>query len=148
MFFLYPRRIKAFNFDNFDNSHNSFIDFLCERWISCQAMTSVLCLHYRPETVHCSTKNAYNSEITFLTLHPWVQLRQVWREILFVMIFASQSVTGDTKRLRWNTCSERGILCKGEYWEATNFPNFLPIPPPPPNKFQIRTWYEMNEFTL
>ena len=34
-------------------------------------VTSVLCLHYHPETVHCSTKDAYNSEITFLTLHPW-----------------------------------------------------------------------------
>ena len=60
------------NFDNFDNSHNSFlwaeyfIDYLCERWIPWQASTSVLCLHYRPETVHCSTKDAYNSEITFL----------------------------------------------------------------------------------
>ena len=46
------------NFDNFDNSQNSFlwpeyfIDFLCERWIPCQASTSVLCLHYRPVTVH------------------------------------------------------------------------------------------------
>ena len=30
--------------------------FLCERWISCQVVTSLLCLHYRPETVHCSTK--------------------------------------------------------------------------------------------
>ena len=63
-------------FDNFDNQHNSFlwpeyfIDLLCERWIPCQAVTSVLCLHYRPETVHWSTKDAYNSEITFLTLHP------------------------------------------------------------------------------
>ena len=47
-----------------------FIDFLCERWIPCQASTSVLCLHYRPETVHCSTKDAYTSEITFLALHP------------------------------------------------------------------------------
>ena len=27
-----------------------FIDFLCERWIQCQALTSVLCLHYRPVT--------------------------------------------------------------------------------------------------
>ena len=37
-----PRRFKAFNFDNYDNSHNIFlspeyfIDFLCERWIPCQ----------------------------------------------------------------------------------------------------------------
>ena len=62
----------------FDNSHNNFlwpeyfIDFLCERWIPCQASTSVLCLHYRPETVHCSTKDAYTSEITFLALQPWL----------------------------------------------------------------------------
>ena len=35
---------------------------------SIQAVTSVLCLHYRPETVHCSTKDAYTSEITFLAL--------------------------------------------------------------------------------
>ena len=38
---LYLRRIKALNFDNLDNSHNSFlwqeyvINFLCERWIPC-----------------------------------------------------------------------------------------------------------------
>ena len=29
---------------------------------------SVLCLHYRPETVHCSTKDAYTSEITIFAL--------------------------------------------------------------------------------
>ena len=44
--------------------------FLCERWIPCHALTSVLCLHDRPETVNCSTKDAYTSEITFLALHP------------------------------------------------------------------------------
>ena len=62
----------------FDNSHDSillaeyFIDFLCEIWIPCQAVSvmSVLCLHYRPETVHCSTKDVYTSEITFLALYP------------------------------------------------------------------------------
>ena len=38
---LYPRRIKASNFDNFLNLHQSFlwpeyfIVFLCERWIPC-----------------------------------------------------------------------------------------------------------------
>ena len=62
------------NFDNLDNSHNSFpwpeylIDFLCERWIPCQASTSVMCLHYRPVTAHCSTKDVYTSEITFLAI--------------------------------------------------------------------------------
>ena len=33
-----------------------------------QAVTSVLCLLYRPETVHCSTKDAYISEKK-LSLH-------------------------------------------------------------------------------
>ena len=76
---LYPRGLKALNFDHFDNSHNSFrcpeyfIDFLREKWIPCQALTPVLCLHYRPETVHCSTKDVYTSEITFLALHPFTR---------------------------------------------------------------------------
>ena len=34
------------------------------------AVKSVLRLHYRPETVHCSTKDVYTSEITFLALLP------------------------------------------------------------------------------
>ena len=65
---------------HFDNSHNSFlwpeyvIDCLSERWIPCQPPTSVLCLLYRPETVHCSTKDAYTSEISFLELNPWFHL--------------------------------------------------------------------------
>ena len=44
--------------------------FLCERWIPWQAVTFILCLRYRPETVHCSTKDANISEITLLALHP------------------------------------------------------------------------------
>ena len=42
--------------------------FLCERWIPCLAVTPVLFLKYRPEAVHCSTKDAYTSEITVLAL--------------------------------------------------------------------------------
>ena len=42
--------------------------------IPCQASTTVVCLHYRPKTGHCSTKNAYTSEITFLALVPWFQM--------------------------------------------------------------------------
>ena len=48
---------------------NISLIFFCKRWIPCQASTSVLCIHYRPEdpvTVHCSTKDAYTSKITFL----------------------------------------------------------------------------------
>ena len=55
------------------HDQNISLIFLCERWIPCQALTSVLCLHYRPETVHYSTKGAYTSEITFLALHPWMR---------------------------------------------------------------------------
>ena len=51
------------------------IDFLCERWIPFQASTSVLCLHYRPETVNCSTKDVYASEKTFLPLQSLVRSR-------------------------------------------------------------------------
>ena len=53
------------NFDNFDNSHNSFlwpeyfINYSCERWIPWHDSTSVLCLHYRPLHYHCSTEDAY-----------------------------------------------------------------------------------------
>ena len=41
------------------------------KWIPCQPVTSVLCFLFRPKTVHCSTKNTYTSEITFLALVPW-----------------------------------------------------------------------------
>ena len=41
---------------------NILLIFLCESWIHGQAKTSVLCLLYRPETVHCSKKKSYNSE--------------------------------------------------------------------------------------
>ena len=85
---LVSEEVKSTKFDNFDNSHNSFlwsqyfIDFLCERWIPCQAVTSVLCLHYRPETVHCSTKDACTSEIIFLALHPWLK-QLFWKMTVF-----------------------------------------------------------------
>ena len=48
-------------------SYDQNNSFICERWIPCQASTSVLSLHYRPETVHCSTKDAYN--LKWLSLH-------------------------------------------------------------------------------
>ena len=42
------------------------------------------CLHYRPETVHCSTEDAYTSEITFLALLPW--LKQC-KSLLYIKIW-------------------------------------------------------------
>ena len=49
------------------DQHISII-FLCETWIPCQAVTSVLCLHLHYITVHCSTKNGFTYEITIFTL--------------------------------------------------------------------------------
>ena len=59
--------VKSIEFDNFENSHNSFLTRIFHRlflwkWIPCQAVTSVLCLPFRPKTVHCNTKDAYTSE--------------------------------------------------------------------------------------
>ena len=77
MFVYFPRRLKALNFDNFKNSHNSFlwqeyfIDFFYVKdgLDPCQASTSVLCLHYRTETVHCGKKDAYVLFKKKLSLH-------------------------------------------------------------------------------
>ena len=88
---LVSEEVKSIKFDNFDNSHNSFlcpeyfIDFFCERLIPCQAVTFVLCLHYRPESVHCSTKDAYTSEITFFALH-------LWATLFFIQMYAINMV--------------------------------------------------------
>ena len=42
----------------------SLISVLITKTTDYTPCMSVLCLLYRPETVHCSTKNAYTSEIT------------------------------------------------------------------------------------
>ena len=65
----YTLRPLIINIIVFYDQNISLIFYVKDR-SHCQAVTSVLCLHYRPETVHCSTKDAYNSEITLLTLHP------------------------------------------------------------------------------
>jgi len=51
--------------------------------IPSQAVTSVLCLLFRPKTVHWSTKNVYTSEITFLASVPWFRLCSNQISILF-----------------------------------------------------------------
>ena len=68
---------------------NILLIFLCERWIPCQVLTSVLCLHYRPETVNCSTKDVYTTEITFLPLHPCLLLNNKFVFASFLDIFLS-----------------------------------------------------------
>ena len=124
MFVYYPRRLKALNFENFDNSHKSFlwpeyfIDFLCERWIPFQASASVLCLHYRPETVHCSTKDVYTSEITFLAftiLAPNMILNFIglfrFRVFTFPVDGLDLSRMNSLSFLRSTTVSPSGFCC-------------------------------------
>jgi len=66
VFVWYPRRLKALNFDNFDNSHNSFvwpeyfIVVLCEWWIPCQASTSA--------------QRQYTAVLKMCTLLKWLSL--------------------------------------------------------------------------
>ena len=119
-------------FDNFDNSHNSFlwpeyfIDYLCERWIPCEASTSVLFLHYRPVTVHCSTKDAYTSEITFLALNPctipssWTILFKVYITLITLASkalsqasFASfwTEISRFRSRKHWSNLSRHSVIC-------------------------------------
>ena len=71
---LMSRVDKSITFDNLIihiiifYDQNIWLIFLCKRWIPCQAVTSVLCLLYSPETVHCRTKNKSTFEITIFTL--------------------------------------------------------------------------------
>ena len=92
---LVSEAVESIKFDNFDNTHNSFlrpeyfIDYLCERWIPCQASTYVYITAH--VTVHCSTKDAYTSEITFLALNPWLNWSivgdiNIWQSVTFELI--------------------------------------------------------------
>ena len=47
---------------------------LCEWWIPWQAWHPSCVYITAHETVHCSTKDVYTSEITFLALRPWYGL--------------------------------------------------------------------------
>ena len=88
----------------FSYGQNISLILLCERWIPCQASTSVLCLHYRTVTVHCSTKDAHTSEITFLALNPWYY-RLNWVSVDLTVVFYR------TNRVFSNNCLRRLIIC-------------------------------------
>ena len=96
-----PRRLKAFNFDNFDNSHNSFlwpeyfIDYFCENGFHVR-LWHPSCVHFSAQSaVHCSTKDAYTSEITFLALVPYC--KQTISTFLSTQVFAIwNEYTGNT----------------------------------------------------
>ena len=69
------KRLKAFNFDSFENSHNSFlwteyfIDYFCENGFHVR-LRHPSCVYFSAQ----SAKNAYTSKITFLALVPCFQL--------------------------------------------------------------------------
>ena len=62
VFVQYHRRMKAFNFDYFENSISSFlwpeyfIDYFCENWFHVR-LWHPSCVYF--SAVNCSTKNAY-----------------------------------------------------------------------------------------
>jgi len=116
VFVQYPRRLKALSFDNFDNSHNSFllreyfIDYLCERWIPCQASTSVLCLHYRPVTV-----------VRSLT-PPQVQ---IWPQSvkLYCRFFRSKETINQSRYIISYVCT--AVICLSVCLMSSQFKNFF-----------------------
>ena len=93
---------------------NMSVIFLGERWIPCQASTSVLCLHYRPETVHYSTKDVYTSEMTFLALHPCqflsLQVHLIVRVLGLHLLWVTLYVNGN----RWSFYSN--VLGPTDYY--------------------------------
>ena len=101
--------------------------FLCLRWIPCQALTSVLCLHYRPETVHCSTKDVYTSEITFLALHPWYILYIY----MYIYIYRSQILKGININYIWPHLSSSVHRFHLQLSNLSFLPLHLLYPPPP-----------------
>ena len=75
---LVSEEVKSIKFYNFDNSHNSFlwteyfIDFCMWKMDPMSGCNIRLVFTLPPrDSIHCSTKDAYTSEITFLSLHPW-----------------------------------------------------------------------------
>ena len=62
--------------------------------IPCEALTSALYLLFLPRTVHCSTKNAYTSKITFLASQS-VKSGSTLHNIALV------TLTSDCMMLRW-----------------------------------------------
>ena len=81
MFVYYPRRLKALNFDNSDNSHNSFrwpeyfIDLFCENR-SHVRLWNPSCAYFSAQGQYTAVKNTYTYEITFLALVPWFCVKQ------------------------------------------------------------------------
>ena len=77
---------------------------VCERWIAFQASTSVLRLHYRPVTVHCSTKHAYTSAragdwINFLIFKFFkiIENIKILNSLLYIQIMYLRSL-----KIRWS----------------------------------------------
>ena len=70
MFVWYPRSLKAFNFDNFENLHNSFlrpeyfIDYFCENWF--------LVRLWYPSCVYFSAQRQYTP------VHLWNNFPCIW----------------------------------------------------------------------
>ena len=83
-----------------------FYRLILWKWISCQAVTSVLCLLF-----HCSTKNKYTSEITFLPLVPWSTVSVAKRTQIFIRrhIWKSKRSWSSQNLLYWRSKDRKHI---------------------------------------
>ena len=71
----------------FSYDQNISLIFLCERWITCQAVTSVLYLHYSPETAYTAVQKMCTLiKKTVLALHPCKDLYSALCNIYWVSI--------------------------------------------------------------
>ena len=68
-----------------------FIDFLFQKG-SCQAVTSVLCLLYRPDTIYCSTK--MRTPLKKLSLH--------YNSLVAILFFFNQTLKLSLKRFTFS----------------------------------------------
>ena len=94
------------------------------KWIPCQAVTTVLCLLFRPKTVHCSTKDAYTSEITSLALVPCLDGNRVNSEArTFVLVISRSNIDSYLNaelRIYDFSFSMVVISCRDNFYESLN----------------------------
>jgi len=102
-FLQYPRRLKTFNFDNFGNSHNSFlwpdyfIDYFCENGLHVRLWHPSCVYFFHPKTVHCSIKNSHTSKIIFLALVPWI-IKSIIKNNPPKKLFLTQQMYGISRK--------------------------------------------------
>ena len=121
MFVYYPRRLKALNFDNSDNSHNSFrwpeyfIDYLCERWIPCQACVYITA-QWQYTAVHLWNNFPFIKSLLNSKTNCFITLTSITRNIVLIkgVMQGKLIAVVYTLRKHWNQFS-LGRICKQDW---------------------------------